>query len=528
MSRFKEDVTTGEELFQVGKLEEARVFFEQIIQANPQHYEAMNNLGTILYSQGDILLAERYYQKAFFLKEDDDDILLNLTDLYFHLKRWEEAASVLERYLYNHPQDFSRQNQLALAYMESGKHNQAIPILERSLEIQPDQADIQNILKTLKSVSPVKSPPLSRKSAPLVSIGLPVYNGDKFVSQAIESILTQDFEDFELIISDNCSTDKTKEICLHYQRKDKRIRYYRMDENLGLGTNFMHVLGLAQAPFFMWTTYDDLREKSFISTCLSPFYEDPAVALVYTRTRVLDANSNFVRFHQDPFLCNQESPPERFRSLIWGLGMCNAMLGLFRMSVFKKVTSWGKSIFGDTLALAEIALLGKFVQIEEPLFIRRLTRDYNYHSWDERNTQLMSEGDPKLFREGISFPHSRLAYGHLELLNQSGLDDSDKDSLMKEVRNCFRTRYGVQMTYEIDRAIALINEGCFYHQWNQTDRMKDRFSESKALSSFHISSLLKRLQEALYFYPERKDLAAAYRKCSNELKNVHVLTPTSR
>jgi hypothetical protein len=93
------------------------------------------------------------------------------------------------------------------------------------------------------------------------------------------------------------------------------------------------------------------------------------------------------------------------------------------MSVLKKVTSWGKSIFADTLALAEIALLGKFVQIEEPLFIRRLTRNYNYHSYDERNIQLMSECDPKLLSEGISFPHSRLAYGHLEFLNQSSLND---------------------------------------------------------------------------------------------------------
>lgn len=511
MSRFKADMTTGEELFQAGKLDEARLCFEQIVQENPMHDEAMNNLGTILYSQGDIVSAEQYYQKAFALNENNADVLSNIADLYLNLKRWGEAASVLEQYLHDHHQDFTRQNQLALAYMESGKFEQAVPILEKSLEIRSDQADIQNILKTLKSVPPVKPTPPIRKSAPLVSIGLPVYNGERFISQAIESILTQDFDNFELIISDNCSTDQTEEICLNYHSKDKRIRYYRMDENLGAGTNFMHVLGLAEAPFFMWTTHDDLREKSFISTCLPPFYEDPAVALVYTRTRVLDANSNFLRFHQDP-LADQESPQERFRNLIWGLGMCNAILGLFRMSILKKVTAWGKSLFADTLALAEIALMGKFVQIEEPLFIRRLTRDYNYHSHDDRYIQLMSQAEPVLFKEGISFPHSRLAYAHLEILQQSALNDSDIDQLMHEVRNCFRTRYAQQMTYEIDRAVALINGGVFYHQWDQTDCIKIRNENFKTLDHFHMTALLKRLQEAMFFFPEREDLINAYKK----------------
>lgn len=524
MNRSMEDMIRGEELFQAGKLEEARVLFAQIVQANPQHYEAMNNLGTVLYRQGDVQGAEQWFYKALSLKEDDTDTLLNLADLYFYLKRWEEAASVLERYLHDHPQDFSRQNQLALAYMESGKHEQAIPILEGSLEIQPDQEDIQNILKTLKSVPPVRSTPMGRKSAPLVSVGLPVYNGGKFLPQAIESILAQDLGDFELIISDNCSTDQTEEICLDYQRRDQRVRYYRLDENLGALTNFLNVLGLAEAPFFMWASHDDLREKTFMSSCFAPLDKDLSVALVYPRAKVLDANSHFLGIAQDRLLADQESPQERFKHLIWEIGMCNAFYGIFRASILKKVKSWWTSLFFDNLALAEIALLGKIVQIEEPLFVRRLTRNYNYNSCDERNTTLMSEIDPNWFNEGISFPYSRLAYAHLELLNQSGMDDADKDALMKEVLNCFRTRFGSNMKYEIDRAIALINSGHFYYQWNQKGPVKDSLSGTKALMPFHISGLLKRLQEALFFFPEREDLAAAYRKCCDELSKLHPTT----
>jgi len=106
-------------------------------------------------------------------------------------------------------------------------------------------------------------------------------------------------------------------------------------------------------------------------------------------------------------------------------------------------------------------------------------------------------------------------------VNQSGMDDSDKDALMKEVLNCFRTRFSSQMAYEIDRAIALINSGHFYYHWNQTGPVKDSLSGTKALMPFHISGLLKRLQEALFFFPERVDLAAAYRKCCDELSELH-------
>jgi glycosyltransferase involved in cell wall biosynthesis len=521
MHHFKEDMTQGTELFQAGKLEEARVFFEQIVQANPLHYEALNNLGTILYMQGDNLSSEKYYQKAFSLKEDDTYILSNLADLYFNLKQWKNAASFLERYLHHTPGDYGRLNKLALAYMEYGEPPQAIPVLERSLEIKPDQENIQNILKTLKSIPPVKLAPTRRKHVPLVSVGLPVYNGGQLLPQAIESILSQDLEDLELIISDNGSSDQTEEICRHYQRRDRRVRYYRSDENLGSLTNFLNVLGLSTSPFFMWASHDDLREKTFMRACFPPLDRDPSVALVYPRTKVFDINSHFLGIAQDRLLTDQESAQERFKHLIWEIGMCNVFYGIYRSSMLKKISSWGQSLFYDNLALAEIALSGKIVQIDEPLFIRRLTRNYNYYSPDDRNVQLMSEGESKWLREGISFPHCRLAYAHLELLNQSSLDDSEKETLMKEVLKCFRTRFGSQMTYEIDRAITLINSCYFYHQWDQKDFMKDRFSETKVLGSFHITGLQKRLQETLFFFPEREDLAAAYGKVCNELIKLH-------
>jgi tetratricopeptide (TPR) repeat protein len=517
MKSFREDISKADALFQAGKLDASRILFEKIVQTDSNHYEALNNLGTIHYLQGHIPDAEKYYLTAFSLKEDDADTLANLSDLYLHLKRWDEAARFLERYLCQTPGDYMKMNQFALALMESGNPTQAIPVIEKSLEIQPNQEDLSNILKTLRDPHPVKSVSTQRRDIPRVSVGLPVYNGGSLLPQAIESILAQDFEDFELIISDNASNDQTQDVCRHYQKMDSRIRYYRFDENLGALSNFLNAFGMATAPFFMWAADDDLRDKTFISACLVPLDEDPSVALVYPRTKILDANSKFLGIAQDHLDAGQETSQERFTHLIWEIGMCNAFYGIYRSAILKRISSWGKTLFGDNLMLAEITLMGKIIQIDAPVFIRRLTRDYQYHSEEERNTQLMSDVDPRLFLEGISFPHCRLAYGHLELVNQSGLRDAEKDALMAEVVRCFRTRFGPKMTYEIDRAVALITDGHFFHQWNQADHGKDASSEGVVFSSFHISALLKRLQEALYFYPEREDLTAAYDACMKAL-----------
>jgi hypothetical protein len=241
---------------------------------------------------------------------------------------------------------------------------------------------------------------------------------------------------------------------------------------------------------------------------------------------VLDADSRFLGIAQDRLEADQDDPVERFKHLIWEIGMCNAFYGLYRLSVLRKMSIWEKSknlLFGDNLALAEVALLGKIVQIDAPLFIRRLTRNYNYKSYDERNTQLMSEVEPRMLKEGISFPHSRLAYATVELLNGADLTDDDKEALMKETIRCFRTKFGPQMIYEIDRAIALMNKGIYYHQWNESDCIKIRNGNFRTLNDFHKAGLLKRLQEARFFFPERKDLTAVYLKCHNELNGTHSL-----
>ena len=101
-------------------------------------------------------------------------------------------------------------------------------------------------------------------SVPTVSIGVPVYNGAGTIGPMLDSLLAQTFSDFEIVISDNASTDATAEICRKYGEADRRIRYFRQPENLGPEQNFRFVLEQACAPYFMWSACDDYRSPEFL------------------------------------------------------------------------------------------------------------------------------------------------------------------------------------------------------------------------------------------------------------------------
>jgi glycosyltransferase involved in cell wall biosynthesis len=108
---------------------------------------------------------------------------------------------------------------------------------------------------------------------PKVSIGLPVFNGEAFLHESLDSLLGQTFDDFELIISDNASTDATADIISRYEALDSRIRYVRQSENIGGSENFLYVLSQARAELFMWASHDDIWEENWLevlSDCITP------------------------------------------------------------------------------------------------------------------------------------------------------------------------------------------------------------------------------------------------------------------
>ncbi len=129
---------------------------------------------------------------------------------------------------------------------------------------------------------------------PTVSIGMPVYNAEKYLAETVESLLSQSFEDFELIISDNASTDRTEQICKEYAAKDRRIRYIRQPVNLGPQANFTYLLNQASGEFFMWAASDDLWDREFIKTLLDALKSDQQATSAFCTYMYIDENNNLI------------------------------------------------------------------------------------------------------------------------------------------------------------------------------------------------------------------------------------------
>ncbi len=511
----------GEKLFAEGKVEEAEECFLELLADNPTNAEILNNLGVIHHARKDFGKAEDYFLNACDVQDDNLDAMLNLAGLYQEDKRWKDAAILLEKCITLNPGELNYYLLLGRIYLEMDNSVKARVVLTKVLELDPDQDIVHEILDSLETCTSPSSPilPSVRKSK-TVCVGMPVYNGGELLSGAIESILSQDFDDFELIISDNCSTDNTKETCLKYLEMDKRISYYRFEENLG-GKNFVDLLARSNSPYFMWAAHDDLHAQSYISKCLEKIEQDQSIALVYPRTWLLDSSSKPLGIANDYLKTDQDDPIERFRHLIWELELCNAFYGFHRTSMLRKVQLWGDlSVGADNLALAEIALTGKIIQISDVLFTRRLKR--NYRTLDEYYVDIM---DTRRSMEGITLPHCRFTYANIELIRCLNIEDKEKNFLINDVIKCFKTRFGAKMQFDIDRAIKLITNGFFYYTW---DKKLSRNWHSDDLSSndyFHINNLIKNLREAIFIYPERTDLRDIYEICVKKASDFKSISP---
>ena len=196
-------------------------------------------------------------------------------------------------------------------------------------------------------------------AGPLVSIGLPVYNGERFLAQAIESALAQTYEQLELIISDNGSTDATEQICRRYAAQDSRVQYHRIEKNLGAAWNFNRVVELARGPYFKWLAHDDLITPSYVEDCVRVLEADPSVVLVCTAVREIDSAGSPVRDHTFHLRIDSESPDDRFFDLVLAWHNCYYIFGLIRRTALDATPLMGNYSSGDSVLLARLGLLGR-------------------------------------------------------------------------------------------------------------------------------------------------------------------------
>lgn len=222
---------------------------------------------------------------------------------------------------------------------------------------------------------------------PRLSIGLPVYNGEKYVAESIEALLGQTYEDFELIISDNASTDGTAEICRRYEKLDSRVRYLRQDRNIGAAPNQGFLLMEARGELFKWAAADDLYARDLVKRCVEVLDECSDVILAHCWTAAIDAAGSVTQSLEYPLKTNSPSAPERFHTMLFGTGKNDYGLlraddnyGVMRAAVLRRVTPQGSYYHADRVFTTEIALHGRFYQVPEFLYFRRDHSDRPQHA----------------------------------------------------------------------------------------------------------------------------------------------------
>ena len=210
-------------------------------------------------------------------------------------------------------------------------------------------------------------------ASPRVSIGLPVFNGAKYLPGALESLLHQEYKDFELIISDNASTDQTRGICEEFARQDSRIRYTRNDCNLGLAPNHNRVFTLSRGEFFKWAAHDDEYPSQMLKRYVEAFDVAPAsVIVVYSACECIDELGNPQCRRSDRVDKRDARPYRRLAHLLQHIGMYNCTYGLIRSEMLRKTRLHGSFPAADRVLFSELAMLGEFLELPEPLVRLRI------------------------------------------------------------------------------------------------------------------------------------------------------------
>ncbi len=212
-------------------------------------------------------------------------------------------------------------------------------------------------------------------ATPMVTIGMPVYNAGKRIEQSIEDLLGQTFADFELIISDNASSDETGRICQTLAKQDDRIRYIRQGTNIGINENYNTVFRLARCKYFKWASANDRCHEQLVAKCVEVLEHHPDVVLCFPRTRIIDSQDKVIQDCTEDLHLMDEDAPSRFVKLLDRMALNNTQNGVFRSDVLKFVLPMAPNLGSDLSMIGALTLHGKFYEHPEFMFHRRIDED---------------------------------------------------------------------------------------------------------------------------------------------------------
>lgn len=270
---------------------------------------------------------------------------------------------------------------------------------------------------------------MSASNPSLVSIGMPIYNAEEYLPLALDSLLAQDYPNFELIVSDNASKDRTAEICRDFQSRDPRVRYYRHPQNQGSPSNFAFVVGEARGEYFMWAAHDDLWAPNYISRCLGKLQSTPGAVLACSEINFINAAGgpnaewsakNFKNTHTEGF-----TPEQRVHQLISFCGWFS-IYGVMPLEITRKL-SLGLGVHGwDVVLILELLLMGDIVKVQERLFSYRIVKQ---KTAQDHQDAFNSEANPIA---ATKTPFAGLASDLLATVYRSALSRERKSAIFAD------------------------------------------------------------------------------------------------
>lgn len=267
---------------------------------------------------------------------------------------------------------------------------------------------------------------------PRVSIGLPVFNGDRYLGSAIQSILDQSFEDFELIIRDNASTDRSEEIARGFAETDNRISIEVSESNLGAPENFNRVFASARGDYFRWAAHDDLLEPTYLERCVEILDERSDCVMAHSKVRVIDDDGEVLRdYAVELARVQSENAAERFADMVLVPHACYDAFALMRRDVLSKTPLIGAYLSSDRCLLAEMMLHGKHYIVPELLY---QNREHGDRSVRIPNHERARKWFRQSGRRGYVLPAWRLLDEYRRAVERSPLSVEEKRKCNRIIR----------------------------------------------------------------------------------------------
>ena len=294
------------------------------------------------------------------------------------------------------------------------------------------------------------------KEEPKISIGLPVYNGERYLTEAIESILNQTWTDFELIICDNGSTDGTEYICRSFAARDARIRYFRSKENRGAAWNYNRTVELARGPYFKWMAHDDVHHPDFLRRCLEVLENDASVVLAYSDTVDIDENGRIIKDDYPFIKLDFDEPHRRLRYMICINHPCFMAFGVVRTEILRETDLIGSYVASDRVLLADLCLRGRIVMVPEKLFYHREHVERSTRAIPDLRKRIRWFDTKSSTR--LVLPHWRLLKEYARVIARSPLTPKEKLASFFQLVRWLRW-YGFELVKELGGLFHLLRPG---------------------------------------------------------------------